>query len=64
MNSSIQISKELETLIRTFGSEDDNAETCIQEMYDLAVKTQLREFLLSSENTLTLDEAEKRHEIV
>ena len=57
MNTTIQISKETKDLISTFGSKEDTYEDILKRMYKLAVKEQLREFLMSSENTITLEEA-------
>jgi len=61
MNSTIQLSTETKTLISTFGTKEDSYEDIIKRIYELAVKEQLKEFLLSSENTITLDEARKKH---
>lgn len=61
MLSTIQISKESKELIGSFGSKNDTYEDIIKRMYELAVKEQLREFLLSSEGTITIEEAMKRH---
>jgi len=60
MLSTIQLSKETKALISTFGSKEDTYEDIIKRMYKLATKQQLREFLLSSDNTLTVAEARKR----
>lgn len=60
MNSSIQISKETKELIASFGSKEDTYEDIIKKIYKMAVKEQLREFLMSSENTISVDEAIKR----
>lgn len=60
MNSTIQLSKETKVLIGTFGKKEDTYEDIIRRMYSLAVKEQLRQFLMSSEGTLTLEEARKR----
>ena len=57
MISTIQISKETKILIGTFGTKEDTYEDIIKRMYKLAVKEQLREFLMSSENTISLEEA-------
>lgn len=57
MPTTIQISKETKNLIGSFGSKEETYEEIIRRIYNLAVKEQLREFLLSSENTLTIDEA-------
>jgi len=59
MNSTIQISKETKALIGTFGTKEDTYEDIIKRLYALAVKEQLREFLMSSKNTLTIEEARK-----
>ena len=61
MNTTIQLSEETKEMIETFGSKRDTYEDIIKNMYRLAVKEQLKEFLLSSKNTISLDEAEKRH---
>lgn len=60
MNSTIQISKETKELIGTFGTKEDTYETIIKKLYSLAVKEQLRDFLMSSQNTLSIDEARTR----
>ena len=57
MTSTIQLSKETKTLIGTFGTKEDTYEEIIKRMYKMAVKEQLREFLMSSENTISLEEA-------
>ena len=58
-NTTIQISNETKNLISTFGAKGDTYEVIIKRMYDFAVKEQLREFLLSSEDTMSIDEARK-----
>jgi len=57
MLTTIQISKETKHLIGTFGIKEDTYEDIIKKMYSLAVKEQLREFLLSSEDTIPINEA-------
>ncbi|MEK6939485.1 MAG: hypothetical protein AABX31_02045 [Nanoarchaeota archaeon] len=59
MATTIQISNETKKLISTFGSKEDTYEVIIRRLYDLAVKEQLREFLLSSKNAIPIDEAIK-----
>jgi hypothetical protein len=59
MTSTIQISKETKALISSFGSKEETYEDIIKRIYALAVKDQLREFLMSSHNTISLDEARK-----
>lgn len=61
MTSTIQLSKEAKTMISSFGTKEDTYEDIIKRMYALAVKEQLREFLMSTEGTISLDEARKRH---
>ncbi|HIG98095.1 TPA: hypothetical protein HA231_01580 [Candidatus Woesearchaeota archaeon] len=60
MTTTIQLSDETKTLIGTFGTKEDTYDDIVKRLYNLAVKEQLREFLLSSENTITLEEARKR----
>ena len=62
MPTTIQISKETKNLIGTFGTKEDTYEDIIKRMYKLAVKEQLREFLMSSENTISIAEARKELE--
>jgi len=59
MPTTIQLSPKTKKLISTFGSKEDTYEDIIKRMYNLAVKEQLREFLLSSEDTIPIDEAIK-----
>lgn len=60
MNTTIQLSMETKQLINTFGTKEDTYEDILRRMYHLATKEQLREFLLSSEDALPIDEAIKR----
>lgn len=60
MPSTIQLSAETKHLISTFGTKEDTYEEIIKRMYDLATKEQLRQFLLSSEGTIPIDEAIRR----
>lgn len=62
MATTIQISKKTKELISSFGSKKDTYEEIIKRIYKLAVKEQLREFLMSSEGTISLEEARKRHD--
>lgn len=59
MATTIQISNETKKLISTFGSKEDTYEVIIRRLYNLAVKEQLRELLLSSKNAIPIDEAIK-----
>ena len=58
--STIQLSMQTKELISSFGTKQDSYEVIIKRMYSLAVKEQLREFLLSSENALSIDKAIQR----
>ncbi|MBI2145581.1 hypothetical protein HYU18_04650 [Candidatus Woesearchaeota archaeon] len=60
MPTTIQLSDETKALIGTFGTKEDTYEDILKRMYRLAVKEQLREFLMSSENTISLGEARRR----
>jgi len=55
--TTIQLSTETKSLINTFGTKEDTYEDILKKMYQLAIKEQLREFLLSSEDTISIDEA-------
>ena len=61
MPTTIQLSTETKNLIGSFGTKEDTYEDIIKRMYKLAVKEQLNEFLMSSDKTITLEEARKRH---
>lgn len=59
MPSTIQLSKHTKELVSSFGTKEDTYEDIIKRIYKIAVKEQLREFLMSSKNTITLEEARK-----
>ena len=60
MATTIQLSQETKELLHTFGTKEDTYEDIIKRMYQLAVKEQLRELLLSTEGTMTIAEARKK----
>ena len=60
MATTIQLSEKTKALIATFGTKEDTYEDILKRMHRLALKEQLREFLMSSENTISLDDARKR----
>ena len=62
MATTIQISQETKNLIGTFGTKEDTYDDIINRLYKLAVKEQLREFLMSTEGTIPIDEAIKEAE--
>lgn len=59
MVSTIQLSHETKNMISSFGMKGETFETIIKRMYDMAVKEQLREFLMSSENCTSLEDFKK-----
>ncbi len=59
MTSTIQLSPEMKRRISSFGAKGESFETIIKRIYNLAVKEQLREFLLPSNRFISLDEFEK-----
>ena len=60
--TTIQLSKETKEKISSFGTKGESYEEILKRIYSLAVKEQLREFLMSSENTVTIEEARKEVE--
>tara|TARA_Y100000034_G_C6845067_1_gene382726 strand:+ start:764 stop:979 length:216 start_codon:yes stop_codon:yes gene_type:complete len=61
--TTIQLSKELKEKIASFGSKSETYEQILERIYDLAVKEHLKEFLMSSENTVTVKEALERAKV-
>jgi hypothetical protein len=59
MPTTIQLSQETKEMISSFGKKEDTYEDIIKRMYQIAVKEQLRELLLSSADTLSINEARK-----
>ncbi len=57
--TTIQLSKETRDKISSFGIKGESYDAIIQRIYSFAVKEQLRAFLLSSENTISIEEARK-----
>lgn len=57
--TTIQLTKELRDKISSFGIKGESYDTILRRVYSLAVKEQLRNFLLSSEDTLSIEEARK-----
>jgi len=62
MASTIQLSQETKNIISSFGIRGETFEKIIKRIYALAVKEQLREFLMSSENCVSLEEFKKEIE--
>ncbi|MDO8517159.1 MAG: hypothetical protein Q7S33_03460 [Nanoarchaeota archaeon] len=55
--TTIQLSKETRDKISSFGVKGESYEEILKRIYSLAVKEQLRDFLMSSENTISIEEA-------
>lgn len=62
MKSTIQLSHETKEMISSFGTKGETFETIIKRIYALAVKEQLRQFLMPSERFISLNEARKELE--
>jgi len=61
-NTTIQLSKKTKEKISSFGAKGESYDQILKRIYSLAVKEQLREFFMSSENTVTIEEARKEVE--
>jgi hypothetical protein len=57
--TTIQLSEELKEKISSFGSKNETYDEILRKIYALAVKEQLRDFLMSSEGFISIDEAIK-----
>jgi len=57
--TTIQLSTETKEKISSFGAKGESYDEIIQRIYSLAVKDQLKRFLFSSENTISIEEAIK-----
>lgn len=57
--STIQLSKETKEKISSFGVKGESYEDILKRIYAFAVKEQLRQFLLSSEGTISIEGARK-----
>tara|TARA_Y100000310_G_scaffold176278_1_gene176420 strand:+ start:299 stop:505 length:207 start_codon:yes stop_codon:yes gene_type:complete len=55
--TTIQLSHEMKEQLASFGSKSDTFETILRRVYALAVKEQLRDFLMSDEGFISIDEA-------
>ena len=62
MPTTIQIEKETRDKIKSFGAKGETYNEIINRLYDVAVKHQLKEFLLSSKDSVPIDEAIARAE--
>ena len=57
--STIQLSKEMKEKISSFGIKGESYNEILKRIYSLAVKEQLREFLMSDKGFISLEEARK-----
>jgi len=60
--TTIQISKEMKEKLSSFGTKNESYEEIIRRVYSLAVKEQIRDFLMSGENCVSIEEARKEVE--
>ena len=58
-NSTIQLSKEMKEKISSFGGKGESYDKILRRIYSLAVKEQLRDFLMSSDGFIPIEEAIK-----
>ena len=57
--TTIQLSKETKDKISSFGVKGESYDKILRRVYSLAVKEQLREFLMSNEGFIPIEEAIK-----
>ena len=55
--TTIQLSKETKDKLSTFGIKGESYEDIIERIYNLALKEQLREFLMSDKGFIPIEEA-------
>ncbi|MEK6812374.1 MAG: hypothetical protein AABX76_02340 [Nanoarchaeota archaeon] len=60
--TTIQLSNEIKDKISSFGMKGESYDTILKRIYDLAVKEQLRSFLMSSEGFIPIEQAIKEAE--
>ncbi len=57
--TTIQLSKDTKEKISSFGIKGESYDTILKRIYSLAVKEQLKSFLMSDEGTISIEEARK-----
>jgi len=57
--TTIQLSDEMKEKLSSFGSKNETYDEILRRVYSLAVKEQLRDFLMSSKGFVSIDEAIK-----
>lgn len=60
--TTIQISKEMKEKLNSFGAKSESYEEILRRIYSLALKEQIRDFLMSGENCISIDDAIKEAE--
>ena len=60
METTIQLSKETKDKISSFGIKGESYDKILNRIYSLAVKEQLKEFLMSDEGYISIEEARRR----
>ena len=60
--TTIQLSKKMKDKIASFGQKGESYDEIIRRIYNLAIKEQLREFLMSDEGYIPIEEAIKEAE--
>ena len=58
--STIQLSKETKRKISSFGSKGESYDEILKKIYSMALKEQFREFLMSSEGFISIEEAREQ----
>ena len=61
-NSTIQLSKETKKKISSFGTKGESYDQILNRIYSIAVKEQIRIFLMDDKDTITLEEFKKEVE--
>ena len=57
--TTIQLSRELKDKISSFGMKGESYDVILKRIYSLAVKEQLRQFLMSDEGFISIEDARK-----
>ena len=60
--TTIQVSNDLKKKLSSFGTKGESYEEILRRVYNMAVKTQLREFLMEGGDFVSLEEARKEVE--
>ena len=55
--TTIQLSNETKRKLSSFGVKGESYDNILQRIYNMAVKTQFRELLMNSEDTIPIEEA-------